>query len=78
MSSQIARLIDPFESLAEELYASRLDKGYSLTDCVSMEAMRSEGLIDVLTNDRHFEQEGFRLMFRLYEREMRSAAYLRA
>ena len=25
-----------------------------------MQTMRREGLIEVLTNDRHFEQEGFR------------------
>jgi predicted nucleic acid-binding protein len=47
-----------------ELYAARPDKGYSLVDCISMAAMRSEGLTDVLTNDRHFEQEGFRALFR--------------
>jgi predicted nucleic acid-binding protein len=29
-----------------------------------METMRREGLTDVLTNDRHFEQEGFRALFR--------------
>jgi predicted nucleic acid-binding protein len=29
-----------------------------------MEAMRREGIGDVLTNDRHFEQEGFRALFR--------------
>jgi uncharacterized protein len=46
------------------LYEARPDKGYSLTDCVSMQAMRREGLTDVLTNDRHFEQEGFRALFR--------------
>jgi predicted nucleic acid-binding protein len=34
-----------------DLYASRLDKGYSLTDCISMQTMRREGLTDVLTND---------------------------
>jgi len=37
-------------------------KGYSLTDCLSMETMRKEGLIEALTNDRHFEQEGFRAL----------------
>jgi uncharacterized protein len=37
-----------------ELYRSRPDKGYSLTDCVSMQTMRREGLTEVLTNDRHF------------------------
>jgi predicted nucleic acid-binding protein len=47
-----------------KLYRDRPDKGYSLTDCISMETMRREGLTDVLTNDRHFEQEGFRALFR--------------
>lgn len=46
------------------LYSTRLDKGYSLTDCISMEAMRSHGISDALTNDIHFEQEGFRAIFR--------------
>lgn len=46
------------------LYESRPDKGYSLTDCISMQSMRREGLTEVLTNDRHFEQEGFRALFR--------------
>jgi uncharacterized protein len=41
------------------LYDSRLDKEYSLTDCVSMEVMRSRGIREVLTHDRHFAQEGF-------------------
>jgi len=44
-------------------YASRLDKQYSLTDCVAMQAMRREGRTDVLSNDRHFTQEGFRIGF---------------
>ena len=47
-----------------ELYRARPDKGYSLVDCISMQTMRREGLTDVLTNDRHFEQEGFRSLFR--------------
>lgn len=41
------------------LYQARPDKGYSLTDCISMEVMRREGLSEVLTNDEHFTQEGF-------------------
>jgi predicted nucleic acid-binding protein len=40
------------------LYQARPDKGYSLTDCISMEAMRQHGLSKVLTNDEHFAQEG--------------------
>jgi predicted nucleic acid-binding protein len=41
------------------LYVARPDKGYSLTDCISMEAMRRQGLSKALTNDEHFAQEGF-------------------
>jgi predicted nucleic acid-binding protein len=48
-----------------KLYRARPDKGYSLTDCISMQVMRREGLTDVLTNDQHFEQEGFNALFRL-------------
>jgi len=47
-----------------QLYRARPDKGYSLVDCISMQTMRNEGLIEVLTNDRHFEQEGFLALFR--------------
>ena len=36
------------------LYEQRPDKAYSLTDCISMQIMRREGLADVLTNDHHF------------------------
>jgi uncharacterized protein len=41
------------------LFKRRADKGYSLTDCISMETMRDKGLMQVLTNDDHFTQEGF-------------------
>lgn len=41
------------------LYKARPDKGYSLTDCISMEAMRQEGIGEILTHDQHFTQEGF-------------------
>ena len=48
---------------ALRLYETRLDKGYSLTDCRSMNAMRSRGTTEILTNDRHFTQEGFTILF---------------
>jgi predicted nucleic acid-binding protein len=47
-----------------ELYRARPDKGYSMVDCISMQTMRDEGLTEALTNDRHFEQEGFGALFR--------------
>jgi predicted nucleic acid-binding protein len=49
------------EALA--FYESRPDKEYSLTDCRSMLAMRSQGITHVLTNDHHFTQEGFTILF---------------
>lgn len=47
-----------------ELYEQRGDKEYSLNDCISMNTMKSESLGEVLTNDHHFEQEGFRILMK--------------
>jgi predicted nucleic acid-binding protein len=47
-----------------KLYQMRSDKKYSLVDCISMQTMRREGVTEALTNDKHFEQEGFRALFR--------------
>jgi predicted nucleic acid-binding protein len=44
------------------LYIARSDKQYSLTDCTSMEAMRQEGIVEILTHDIHFRQEGFTIL----------------
>jgi len=46
------------------LYESRTDKEYSLPDCISMDTMRHESLARVLTNDHHFEQEGFEILMK--------------
>ena len=46
------------------LYAERLDKEYSLTDCISMAIMKAKGMTESATSDRHFEQEGFKALFR--------------
>jgi predicted nucleic acid-binding protein len=45
-----------------EFYASRLDKEYSLPDCISMVTMRERGIGQVLTHDHHFTQEGFKIL----------------
>ena len=39
-------------------YQARGDKAYSLTDCASMNAMDAYGIREILTSDRHFDQEG--------------------
>lgn len=44
------------------LYAGRLDKGYSLTDCMSMVICAERRLSSVLTHDRHFTQEGYEIL----------------
>lgn len=46
------------------LYEARPDKGYSMVDCISMHTMRERGLVEALTHDQHFEQEGFVRLFR--------------
>ena len=43
-------------------YKRRLDKRYSLTDCISMNVMEECGITAILSNDHHFEQEGFQLL----------------
>ena len=47
---------------ALELYRARQDKGYSLTDCLSMQTMRERKMTEILTHDHHFAQEGFTLL----------------
>lgn len=44
------------------LYKARPDKGYSLTDCISMHAMREREISNILTHDDHFRQEGFTVL----------------
>ena len=46
------------------LYELRNDKGYSLVDCISMTTMRRQRISEVLTNDHHFIQEGFKVVLR--------------
>jgi predicted nucleic acid-binding protein len=42
-----------------DLYLSRPDKEWSLTDCISFLVMSDHGISEALTADRHFEQAGF-------------------
>ncbi|MBW1704221.1 MAG: type II toxin-antitoxin system VapC family toxin [Deltaproteobacteria bacterium] len=43
-------------------YERQNDKQYSLIDCISMNVMKNESLVEVLTNDSHFEQEGYTMI----------------
>ena len=61
------QIIPPDKSLFDdgiELYRQRLNKGWSLTDCISFLVMEREGLTEALTGDHHFEQAGFTILFK--------------
>ena len=65
--SSLVEVIPATQDLFErgvELYCSRLDKDWTLTDCVSFVVMQDEGLTDAMTGDRHFEQAGFRALLK--------------
>ena len=47
-----------------ELYSSRKDKEWGITDCISFVVMKKKRLTDALTSDHHFEQAGFRVLLK--------------
>ena len=47
-----------------DFYEQRPDKEWSLVDCLSFVVMRDEGLTEVLTGDKHFEQAGFTVLLK--------------
>jgi len=72
--AKAVKLIDGFRSLPDlriipadtillaegwELYRSRPDKEWSLTDCTSIVVVQKEHIEQVFTSDHHFEQAGF-------------------
>jgi uncharacterized protein len=55
-------IVPPSEPLFQrrlDLYASRDDKDWSLTDCISFVVMEEHSITEALTGDHHFEQAGF-------------------
>lgn len=47
-----------------QLHRARLDKEWSLTDCISFHLMRERGLVRALAYDVHFDQAGFEALLR--------------
>jgi uncharacterized protein len=47
---------------AVQLYRARPDKGWSLTDCLSLVVMDRRHLTEALITDGHFEQAGLKVM----------------
>ena len=61
-SAENVEIIAPDAGLFDrgcQLYITRTDKDWSLTDCISFVVMGERNLTDALTADRHFEQAGF-------------------
>ena len=48
-----------------DLYETRLDKDWGLTDCISFVVMQREGIVEAFTSDKHFEQAGFTRLLKL-------------
>ncbi len=46
------------------LYCDYADKTWGLIDCVSFIVMRENNITDALTNDKHFQQAGFKALMR--------------
>jgi predicted nucleic acid-binding protein len=66
-SSQFVEVIPLSSQLLSDalnLYRSRQDKDWGLTDCASFVTMRERSLLDALTVDEHFLQAGFRALLR--------------
>ncbi len=60
---QVVSYTPELRQLGITLYSKRPDKGYSLTDCISMTVMHQMNITEILTGDHHFQQEGFTILF---------------
>lgn len=58
-STKVISLNDELFFAGIDLYKSRQDKDWGLTDCISFIVMQREGIAEALTTDKHFEQAGF-------------------
>ena len=62
---RIVHVADEHLRKGEALYASRMDKAWSLTDCTNMEIAREHDVIEVMSSDSDFEQAGFKVLLRV-------------
>jgi len=46
------------------LFKNRLDKEWSLTDCISMIVIHDYSIKDILSTDRHFVQAGYQVLLK--------------
>ena len=60
----VVRIDDALLIRAADLFSNRMDKDWSLTDCISFVVMTDRGIRKALTGDHHFEQAGFEIVFK--------------
>lgn len=66
-ASPLVELVPVTRDLLDQalhLYSRRLDKTWGLVDCASFAVMQERGIQEAFTQDRHFEQAGFRALLR--------------
>jgi len=61
---EIIRIDQDMYDEAWNLYTSRKDKEWGLTDCTSFVVMNRYAIRDAFTNDHHFKQAGFNLLLK--------------
>ncbi|HWQ12151.1 MAG TPA: type II toxin-antitoxin system VapC family toxin [Roseiflexaceae bacterium] len=63
-SVEIVSLTDDLYDRAFQLYRTRPDKEWGLTDCASFVVMQDRGLTAALTPDKHYQQAGYQALLR--------------
>ncbi len=60
----VVEITDDLVNTAFALFQSRMDKNWSLVDCISFVVMENLNIESALTTDTHFVQAGFRALLR--------------
>ncbi|MDM8564858.1 PIN domain-containing protein [Candidatus Halobeggiatoa sp. HSG11] len=56
--------IDKYIPKGIEMFQKRLDKDWSLVDCISIIVAKNYNVTDIFTTDHHFEQAGFTILLK--------------
>ena len=57
--AEIVHVDESLQSRGMELFSARMDKDWSLTDCISFVVMHDRAITPAAASDLHFEQAGF-------------------
>jgi predicted nucleic acid-binding protein len=61
---ELVTITPEFFEMAYQLYCSRNDKEWGLTDCASFVVMETMRINKAFTADKHFEQAGFTVLLK--------------